>query len=235
MKLPQLFPLLPFSAAFLCVNLSNGQGIFQNLGFENTTIPVGTPPSTPGMDVLFSAAFPGWTGTVNGAVQTTALYNSVALSQAKFALIGPGSPVGGSSIDGNYTAILNTHSLFEPAEVSLFQTGLVPSNALSLRFLGTVPAGLFQGTLSVSLDQTPLSLSVVQEFGSYGLYVADVSAFAGRTAELRFTDSVGVFGNSDFYLDAISFSPNAVPEPSTWALLALGSALFWSAARRRRK
>jgi hypothetical protein len=36
------------------------------------------------------------------------------------------------------------------------------------------------------------------------------------------------------YAPLETMSP-AVPEPSTWALFALGSALCWCAARRRRK
>jgi len=55
-------------------------------------------------------------------------------------------------------------------------------------------------------------------------------------------DYNGSVGWSDWttystYMPAPVFSLNgsAVPEPSTWALLGLGSALFWCAARRRRK
>jgi hypothetical protein len=33
----------------------------------------------------------------------------------------------------------------------------------------------------------------------------------------------------------LDFVVAAVPEPSAWALLTLGGALFWFAARRRRK
>jgi hypothetical protein len=40
---------------------------------------------------------------------------------------------------------------------------------------------------------------------------------------------------NDQPIPAFRIEGTVVPEPSTWALLALGSALFWCAARRRRK
>ena len=147
-------------------------------------------------------------------------------------LLGPGFPL--ARYEGNYTAILQTHTISLQAQVSLFQTGLVPSDARSLRFLGTTPAGLFQGTLSVSLGGVPLSLIVLQDFVTNALYAVDITSFAAQNAELRFTDTVGPGGSSDFFLDAITFSPIAVPEPGTWALLGLGSTFFWCAARRRK-
>ena len=64
------------------------------------------------------------------------------------------------------------------------------------------------------------------------MWTADISAFAGQMGELRFT-TMPHPDFPDFHLDDIRFAP--VPEPGTWALLALGSALFACAARGRRR
>jgi hypothetical protein len=56
---------------------------------------------------------------------------------------------------------------------------------------------------------------------------------AGQEAKLRFT----VFSPDQRMFNNVgvdSFEFNSIPEPSTWALLALGSALCWSFARRRK-
>ena len=44
---------------------------------------------------------------------------------------------------------------------------------------------------------------------------------------------MGIF-TGDLFLDNIVFSPEAVPEPGAWALLALGGAAGWCATRRRK-
>jgi len=83
--------------------------------------------------------------------------------------------------------------------------------------------------LAVTFANTLLSLQPVNVAPGYTLWSADISAFAGLTGELRFTGNHSA-GNWVGLLDDITF----VPEPSTWALLALGSAAFACAARRRR-
>ena len=57
---------------------------------------------------------------------------------------------------------------------------------------------------------------------NYNIYAADVSAYAGQTAQLLFT---AVAGNAGM-LDNIQFSSTAVPEPNQFALAALGTLLL---------
>jgi hypothetical protein len=203
------------------------QGTFVNLGFENTTVPPGTPPGI----VPTSAAFPGWTSPAS-----TAAYDQTGLGgTAVLSLVSSNYIVGFPSIhfvpfEGRYTAVLQGGSAPDGPGMSLAQIGTVPGDALSLHFF----AASFGENFTVSMNGQPQNFFRLQFFGSYYEYAADISGFAGQTTELRFTHPSQP-GALSLFLDNISFSPVAVPEPSTWALLALGTAAFWCAARRRRK
>lgn len=86
--------------------------------------------------------------------------------------------------------------------------------------------------INVTFGGQPITLYDLGPASSgYRAIAGDISQYAGQTAELRFTAPNDVRDTLDF----IQFSITPVPEPSTWALLTLGSAAFWYAARRRRK
>ena len=208
---------------------ASGQGTFQNLDFENGIVPAGSDGF-----VDFSSAFPGWTGDTGTQQVIYAFYPAPAIGTAVVTLLATGV-LGDVPIAGNYSAILQ--SGYGPGGptfnvgVSLAQTGLIPAGTLSLHFLGHDD---FRGGAMVLMDGQSLSLVPVQSLNGYEEYAADISQYAGQTVELRFVRPY-ISGGANFLLDNISFSPTAVvPEPSTWTLLALGSALFWSAARRRK-
>ncbi len=85
------------------------------------------------------------------------------------------------------------------------------------------------------LNGQALPLFVLSSTASYTLWGAPVNGFTGQVAELRFTvqsppnqifNSIGV--------DSFEFLSTAVPEPGTWALLALGGALLGCGMVRRK-
>ncbi len=211
--------------AFLLMALpSYGQG-FINLNFESGTV---VPVVIDGVTYAqFGPAFPGWTGYFDSSVVTYANYNNPNLGRTGIGLLDQNSPVFGTI--SNFTAELQGGTAVNDFDVSLAQTGLVPMGTLSLRFV----AFNSRNNFFVSMNGQPLTLSILQDWGTFKEYGADISSFAGQMTELRFTKGHGLAQFGDLFLDEISFSP--VPEPSTWALFALGSALCWCAARRRRK
>jgi len=78
------------------------------------------------------------------------------------------------------------------------------------------------GGMQITFNNQALSFASISTTGSYSIYGADVSAFAGQTGELLFrvpSQQGGIFDN-------IQFSTVAVPEPSTFALAALGALLL---------
>ena len=62
---------------------------------------------------------------------------------------------------------------------------------------------------------------------SYNVYAADVSSFAGQVETLTFSEAG--------YLDDIQFSPEAIPEPSSAALVFLGSSILVYIRRIRKR
>lgn len=227
MKIQLRYWILSAGAAFALVGTPFGhaQG-FINLNFESANIvPI---PADPAGRVQFGPAFPGWTAYFNAtplSFTDPVNYNNPSLGTAAIGLVNSASPSGGAI--SNQTVLLQGSSIINGTTVSLAQTGLVPTGTMSLRFQGAN----FGPSLFVSLGGQPLNLGILQDFGSYREYGADISSFAGQSAELRFVKSPL---SGDLYFDNISFSTVGVPEPGTWALIGLGSALFWCAARRRK-
>ncbi len=235
MKLQATACLVMVSLAFL--REASGQE-FQDSDFESATlVPV---PGDPYHAVQFAPAFPGWTQTIAGAIDTNALYDSIFLDSAGIAIIDRNSSslsdFSGEVIEGNYTAVLEsglgyTSNGAIPTDVTLSQTGFVPAGTESLQFKANEWFDL-SGAFAVTLGGQTLSLTVLGTGPNYTLYGADVSQWANQTAQLAFT----VFGENPhvndetLFLDAIQFSSQTVPEPSVFGLLALGG-LFLSLRR----
>jgi hypothetical protein len=123
---------------------------------------------------------------------------------------------------------------------SISQSGTIPANAMSLEFKAW--SMLPDATLSVSfagnsLSPVALSSGAGPSGQGYTLYGADISAYAGQTGQLQFTDVFSDQGLNGIELDDITFSTNvvAVPEPNTLALILMGglalAARCWRAKR----
>jgi hypothetical protein len=212
---------------------------FVNLDFESATV---VPVTTPFARTIDAAlAFPGWSIVTGGTTNGFVFNNDVTLTPyASAALFSrTNSTFGTAVIDGNYSFWMNSGLLYPtptPAVASdtiLAQSGLVPTGSRSLLMKVSN-----ESPFSVGLGGTSLSLIPLSTTARYTLYGADVSAFEGMSEELRIT--VPYSGNWPFgvynslIIDSISFSPNPIPEPGTWALLGLGAAAWLLTKGRRR-
>ena len=204
-----------------------GQG-FVDLNFESATlVPV---PGAIYNDVQFARALPGWTESIVGTIDTNALYNEVFLDSAGISIIDRNFPYStwlGGVIQGNYSAILASGvGSSGPADATLSQTGMVPVGTESLQFKAEE---IFDssGAFTVTLGDQTLPLTVLGTGTNYTLYGANVSQWAGQTADLAFTVLADNPHRNDEYLvlDAIQFSPEPIPEPSVIGLFSI-SALF---------
>jgi len=194
------------------------QGSFQNLSFENgTIIPDGSSPHS----INAEAALPGWTvsyGSGPGGVNI--MYNAFNLSYAAVGLHDSKSTIT-QPLQGNDSVMLQSSQYpFAGDSASLSQTGLVPNGTKSMVFMGSGIPGYFQ----VSLGGQTLSLTPLSVTSSYTLWGADISWAAGTTAALQFTVNGSQF--STLLLDGIQFSTQPAPEPSTYAMFAVGFGLL---------
>ena len=209
---------------FLTPCAAPAQGTFQNLDFEAATI---SPTQPPGF-VSSTVGLPGWAVYLGANQQTQIGFNNPALGSTWVSLIGTNNPYGLSSIEGNFSVLLQAGA--DPIHISpqlpvfLGQTGLVPSTAHSIRFKA-VPQ---DGTLGISLSGAAIPYFYVSSGPGYSEYAGDISAYAGTLAQLEISlqPSYGP-GYNMWYLDSIEFSNLTVPEPTTAALLlASGSFLL---------
>jgi hypothetical protein len=204
---------------------------FQNLDFEQAVIqppPTNYVPFDAFLPIDAAAALPFWTAREDTSTLTALWGAPVALDETSVALVSTNSIVVDSPkpLQERFSIAMTCWSgAFAPyyRTASISQVGDVPVGSRSVEFL--VGSGIRQPTVS-------LNGSVLRTFKqSATTLVADVSAFAGTTAELKFEcNGTGYFmGENSFYLDGISFSPNPIPVlsivPSSTNLL-----ICWSAS-----
>ena len=186
------------------------QGTFQNLDFESAMVPPGS------TLVPVSEGLPGWqVHDESDEKLTTLSYNAYAGSSA--VLLGPDAAFG--RIEGNFTLLLM-------GGVRIVQIGDVPNSAQSLLFKANNTEGSFAATLGGnSIAVVPLEVTP-----NYVLYGGDISSFAEQTTGLSFSSS------GYLYLDSITFSSQAIPEPTCPKLLCWAGALvaLWKAKQTER-
>ncbi len=189
---------------------------FENLDFESATVS-NLPPDTE-ESVSVTAALPGWTAYFGTNQITEVGHNIITLGSVNVGVWGPNYGFAIPPLQGDYSAILQPGSFgnLQGLSASIAQTGLVPSSAKSMQFLAALA---FTNDLVVTLGGQTLA---VVSLGS-NLYGCDVSAFTGSVENLEFTIAYNNdHGNDLNFLDDITFSTQAVPEPSPMSLLLAG-------------
>jgi hypothetical protein len=205
-----------FGCAIACVFVvaSRGQA-FRNLDFERGFISV-QPPAP----VSTTFALPGWKVWLNGTETSTIMYDTETLD-----LWGVGIHDSASihpPISGRYSVLFNggRDQFGNIGYAAISQVGTIPADARTLLFTAKVNT-----TMDVSANGSLLPivpLQVVPPFTKAD-YAVDISSLAGQTEDLRFSTF------SEVFIDDIRFSTQAIPEPSTFAFLAAGAALFRAA------
>lgn len=111
-------------------------------------------------------------------------------------------------------------------------------------FSFTLPAGFASTTISSSfftnrrnnIDFTSVTLNGVDfDIGSTGNVEFRSLVGAPVMAGLQTITVIGTSGGTGSYSGTISFSPGAVPEPASWAMLIGGIGMAGAALRRRRQ
>ena len=236
MKRAKLFALC--SASFITVLSAHCQIAFQNLNFESANL---SNPSGQFNDVPFPSALPGWHGSVGGVPLTQVWANIYTAGAANIDIFGPGlgsvypfQRIDPGIIDGSYTVFLQAFDTGQ-GNVSLWQNGTIPGNAASLQFsawqMPTANQAFSVSFAGNSLSPVALSYGQSPSGQPYTVYGVNIAPYAGDTGQLEFTALAGN-GESGIEFDDITFSQNAVPEPSTLALIVMGGAAL--AARRWR-
>lgn len=210
--------------AFVLLNNANGGTAFCNMDFESPILPLVR-------DIDFNVpadkAIPDWTVYIGGNSTNIVFYETKSVGAAYVSFHDNNSL--DKPIEGDFSVLMQSSTGGPATSCALGQVGTIPDGARSLQFYGS------EG-LEVSFGGSLIPIFVLSGgTTSYHVIAGDISMYAGQTGELRFTlphrDTFPPY--SMCWLDNIQFSTEAVPEPSTLALLGLGGLAFL--ARRIKK
>jgi hypothetical protein len=211
-------------------------GTFVNLDFEASTY---SPPVFPAFSEPTALLFPGWTARAGDFVMTTGGYDNYLLAGNQTALI--------TSDAGFLNPIQGAKSIYIAAwlsSTSIAQVGDVPGDTQSVRFIMRDmnfqhDPLLIPGPMELRMDGHLIPLVVLSQVGADITYGADATAWAGLTAELRieipavYSPPLPLNPTGTALIDAIEFSPQPIPEPSTIGLIAAGLAVGVTRRHRR--
>ncbi|MEI7728570.1 MAG: hypothetical protein WCO56_03325 [Verrucomicrobiota bacterium] len=213
-------------------NMVCGATVFQNLNFEEATVP-DLPSGSWNSSEPVADALPGWRAFIGTFEVTTVPHNAHPFGAVSVIIYGPYS-WSSDILSGNYSAGLAGAYYYQPEfrNASIAQVGAVPMWANSIQFKVSPWAHAF----TVSLGGNVLPTQQLSSTAQYLIWAADVSAYAGNETELRFTSMYDGLGPPNLIsLDDIQFSTDMVPEPSALALGCTGGLVCWRAVRRKNK
>lgn len=204
---------------------------FTNLDFESATL-IPSAGDWWGW-VQFGPALPGWTGYFGTDVARVANYDLECMDSWGISILDASCTnclwPAGAVLHGRYCVLLQsgeTVSTNVERGTAIAQTGTVPSNAKSILFNAgpfPLPSGITITNLVVTFDGTQVAFDVEaviggsESSGYYGRVAGNISPFAGRTGELRFTAPClpPVPNWNNVFLDYIRFStspPSQAPK-----------------------
>lgn len=213
---------------FLFSSRVNGQGTFQNLDFESANLP-----SVPvGGFVSSLSAIPSWTAYYSTNVTTQIWHNNYALGAVNISIIGPGftGPAPFNVIQGNYSVLLQSGldaTATTRMSAAIAQIGTIPVTAMSLQFSSRQILSGDPAQLLVAIGGQDVPIFPLTTTGSYTVYGADISAYAGQIKELRLSSLPTQASPYNYFLiDSIAFSNLPIPEPSVLGLIGVGVLMF---------
>lgn len=209
--------------AVCAISFAQAQGQFQNLDFELANVAG----YSPGATVPIGSALPEWQALYASAsssgVLNTVEYDILSLGGAALSINDAGTGPGFTPLEGNFSAFLFGGDDIGQSSITISQSGLVPSDSLSIQMLvRRIPGGQHNGPFVVRMNGQQISMLALESFPTYVLYGGDISSFAGQVATLSITALPVAFAPNMVCVDDILFSPVSVPEPSVLGLVCIG-------------